>query len=459
MVDKVNHPVAAEIMSRFVQRTIRSKQYDARAKERLPGGDTRAATYFSPYPAYMMSGNGCYLFDVDGNKYLDLLNNYTSLIHGHAHPEIIVAANAQLKNGTVFGAASEIQFQHAEHLCDRIRSMDQIRYCNSGTEATLLAWRLMRAAGNKPKIAKFEGCYHGWHDYAQWSVNVDPENMGPADRPNMTPGSAGITDGARDTMLMLPLNENAFQMIEEHAHELAGVAIEPVLGGGMLTVDGAFLQKLREVTQKVGVLLHFDEVITGFRLAIGGWQELGGVLPDVATYGKIIGGGLPIGAVACSKEMVAIAQKTDDGFSAAGTFSGNPMTLATGAAMLKYLQENRHIYEDMMAKGEFLRNGFNDWTASKGYPFCMTGIGSMFQIHAKEDLPVVPRDLPGQDEEALAELQLYFRLNNVLLPWMHLAFFSAAHTQDDIEEMLRAFKASVEGVMNSKKDSAKPDRH
>lgn len=171
------------------------------------------------------------------------------------------------------------------------------------------------------------------------------------------------------------------------------------------------------------------------------------MLPDIATYGKIIGGGLPIGAVACSKEMVATAQKTDDGFSAAGTFSGNPLTLTTGAATLKYLQENRHIYDDMMAKGEYLRNGFNEYCVSNGYPFCMTGIGSMFQIHAKAELPVLPRDLVEQDEEALAQLQLQFRLNNILLPWMHLAIFSAAHTQDDLAQMLRAFRASVAGVM------------
>jgi glutamate-1-semialdehyde aminotransferase len=315
----------------------------------------------------------------------------------------------------------------------------------------MLAWRLMRAASNKPIIAKFEGCYHGWHDYAQWSVFADPDTMGPEDRPHMSPGSAGIPEGAKDTMLVLPFNENAFRLIEEHAHVLAGVAIEPVLGGGMLTVDKAFLQHLREVTQKVGVLLHFDEVITGFRLALGGCQELTGVLPDVATYGKIIGGGLPVGAVACSKEMVAIAQKTDDGFSAAGTFSGNPLTLSTGAAILQYLQENRQIYAEMMRQGEFLRTGFNEWTRSRGYPFCMTGIGSMFQIHAKAELPVLARDLIEQDEEALTELQLHFRLNNVLLPWMHLAFFSAAHTQQDIEDMLQAFKASVAGVMASNK--------
>ena len=206
------------------------------------------------------------------------------------------------------------------------------------------------------------------------------------------------------------------------------------------------MQKLREVTRKTGLLLHFDEVITGFRLALGGCQELSGVLPDIATYGKIIGGGLPIGAVACSKEMVAIAQQTDDGFSAAGTFSGNPLTLSTGAAMLQHLQENSGIYGEMMAKGETLRNGFNEWCRENGYGFCMTGIGSMFQIHAKAQLPKWPRDLLGQDEDALADLQLHFRLNDILLPWMHLAFFSASHDQEILEAMLAGFKKSVEGV-------------
>jgi glutamate-1-semialdehyde 2,1-aminomutase len=369
---------------------------------------------------------------------------------GHGPEAVLKAIHEQCELGMSYGTPHTREVEFTKRLIECVPCAEQAMVCNSGTESTLLAWRLMRAATNKPKIAKFEGCYHGWHDYAQWSVYADPEKMGSDDRPNMVAGSAGIPDGARDTVIVLPFNENAFEMIAEYAHELAGVAIEPVLGGGMLTVERAFLQKLRDVTQKAGVLLHFDEVITGFRLALGGCQELTGILPDIATYGKIIGGGLPVGAVACSKEMVAVARKTDDGFSAAGTFSGNPMTLATGAAVLKQLQENDHIYNEMMTKGEFLRNGFNDWAASRGYPFCMAGIGSLFQIHSLADVPALPRDLVGEDEEALAELQLHFRLNNILVPWMHLAFFSAAHTQGDIEEMLRAFKASVEAVMQSK---------
>ena len=439
------------ILQELRDRTPKSGEYWEQSKDLVPGGLMSGARKMEPYPVYVERGKGAYIWDIDGNRYIDCAMSYGVHVLGHGPVPVLKALQAQAEQGVSYGMPHTREVEFTKRLIECVPCAELAMVCNTGTESTLLAWRLMRAAVNKPKIAKFEGCYHGWHDYAQWSVTVDPENMGPAERPNMTPGSGGIPDGARDTMLMLPFNESAFQLIEEHAHELAGVAIEPVLGGGMLTVDKAFIQKLREVTQKVGVLLHFDEVITGFRLALGGCQELTGVLPDVATYGKIIGGGLPIGAVVCSKEMVAVAQKTDDGFSVAGTFSGNPLTLTTGAATLKYLQENSDIYADMMAKGEFLRDGFNEWCASKGYPFCMTGIGSMFQIHAKADLPVVPRDLLGQDEEALAELQLHFRFNNVLLPWMHLAFFSAAHTQEDLEEMLRAFKASVEGVMNSRK--------
>jgi glutamate-1-semialdehyde 2,1-aminomutase len=437
------------LLQELRDRTPKSGKYWEQSKDLVPGGLMSGARKMEPYPVYIERGKGAYIWDIDGNRYIDCAMSFGVHVLGHGPAPVLKALHEQAELGMSYGTPHTREVEFTKRLIECVPCAELAMVCNTGTESTLLAWRLMRAASNKPKIAKFEGCYHGWHDYAQWSVFADPKTMGPEDRPNMAPGSAGIPDGAKSTVLVLPFNENAFRLIEEHAHELAGVAIEPVLGGGMLTVDKAFLQKLRQVTQKVGVLLHFDEVITGFRLALGGCQELSGVLPDVATYGKIIGGGLPIGAVACAKEMVAIAQKTDDGFSAAGTFSGNPLTLSTGAAMLKYLQENRRIYDDMMAKGEFLRNGFNEWTASKGYPFCMTGIGSMFQIHAKAELPLVPRDLLGQDEDALGELQLYFRLNNILLPWMHLAFFSAAHNQTDLEEMLQAFKASVEGVMKS----------
>jgi glutamate-1-semialdehyde 2,1-aminomutase len=286
-----------------------------------------------PYPVYVECGKGAYTWDIDGNRYIDCAMSFGVHVLGHGPEAVLKALHEQCELGMSYGMPHTREVEFTRRLIECVPCAEIAMVCNTGTESTMLAWRLMRAATNKPMIAKFEGCYHGWHDYAQWSVFADPETMGPEDRPNMSPGSAGIPDGAKNTVLLLPFNDSAFQLIEEHAHELAGVAIEPVLGGGMLTVDRTFLGKLRDVTRKAGVLLHFDEVITGFRLALGGCQELTGVLPDVATYGKIIGGGLPIGAVACSKDMVAIAQKTDDGFSAAGTFSGNPLSLTTGAAI------------------------------------------------------------------------------------------------------------------------------
>jgi len=434
------------ILDELRRRTPKSGDYWRQARDLVPGGLISGARKMEPYPIYIERAKGPHIWDIDGNRYIDCAMSFGVHVLGHGPEPVLKALHEQSELGMSYGTPHTREVDFTSRLIECVPCAEIAMLCNSGTEATMLAWRLMRAATDKPKIAKFEGCYHGWHDYAQWSVFADPDHMGPEERPHRVPGSAGIPDGAKDTVMVLPFNDHAFDLIEAHAHELAGVAIEPVLGGGMLTVDKAFLQKLRDVTRKCGVLLHFDEVITGFRLALGGCQELTGVLPDVATYGKIIGGGLPIGAVACSKEMVAIAQKTDDGFSAAGTFSGNPLTLSTGTAMLKHLQENDHIYPEMMETGEYLRHGFNTHCGDNDRPFCMTGIGSMFQIHAKKELPKLPRDLLGQDDEALAALQLHFRLNEILLPWMHLAFFSAAHTREDVETMLRAFIYSVEGV-------------
>jgi glutamate-1-semialdehyde 2,1-aminomutase len=437
------------LLRELANRTPKSGKYWEKARDLVPGGLISGARKMQPYPVYIEKAKGAYMWDIDGNRYIDNVCSFGVHVLGHCPDAILDAIHDQAEKGTSFATPHTREVDFTQRLIECVPCAEMSMVCNTGTEATLLAWRLMRAATGKQKIAKFEGCYHGWHDFAQWSVFADPDYMGPDDRPNMVPGSAGIPNGARDSMLVLPLNEHAFDLIEAHAHELAGVAIEPILGGGMLPVDKAYLEKLREVTRKHGLLLHFDEVITGFRVAIGGCQELTGVLPDLATYGKIVGGGLPIGAIGCSKNLVSVAQKTDDGFSAAGTFSGNPLTLATGAATLKYLQENQHIYGEMKAKGDFLRNGFNDYCRGKEYPFCMTGYGSMFQIHAKAELPRFPRELIGQDNEALAELQLRFRLNNVLLPWMHLAFFGAAHTQSNVADMLATFKASVDGVMTA----------
>jgi glutamate-1-semialdehyde 2,1-aminomutase len=270
------------ILKELRDRTPKSGEYWEQSKDLVPGGLMSGARKMEPYPVYVERGKGAYTWDIDGNRYIDCAMSFGVHVLGHGPETVLEALQKQCVLGMSYGTPHTREVEFTQRLIECVPCAELAMVCNTGTESTMLAWRLMRAATNKPKIAKFEGCYHGWHDYAQWSVSIDPENMGPDDRPNMTPGSAGIPDGAKDSVLVLPFHESAFQMIEEHAHELAGVAIEPVIGGGMLTVDRAFLQKLREVTQKAGVLLHFDEVITGFRLALGGCQELTGVLPDVA---------------------------------------------------------------------------------------------------------------------------------------------------------------------------------
>jgi glutamate-1-semialdehyde 2,1-aminomutase len=373
---------------------------------------------------------------------------YGPLLLGHAPPILKSAIIEQLQKGTTYGTPHQLEVEYAKKLIECVPCADGVLVCNSGTEATMQGIRIMRAYTGKDKIAKFEGAYHGWHDYASWSVYMDPEKIGPVEQPNAYPESAGIPSNVKDNVLVLPFHDRAFDLIEEHAAELAGVMIEPVFGNWMVPTGAEYLKKLREVTQRLGIPLMFDEVITGFRMALGGGQEYYEVLPDLATYGKIVGGGLPVGAVGCTNEMLT-AVTAEVSISVSGTFSGNPTTLAAGNAMLGYLMENQQVYDEMAAKGDRLRDGFNDWSRAKGYPATMTGLGSMFQLHMKEPPITKIRDLLGQHQDALNDLQYYLRLNGIFIPWCHLAFFSTAHTDEDIEQILEAHKISVEATLSA----------
>ncbi len=436
-----------ELQEAVRQQTPESGALWQASQDIVPGGLLSVARKFKPYPFYTARGDGPYIWDVDGNRYIDCCTAYGVLLLGHRPPLVLEAIQAQLECGTIYGTPHPLEIEFARQFIECVPCAERMLLCNSGTEATMQAIRVMRAYSGKDKLAKFEGAYHGWHDYASWSVFADPEGMGPADRPNPVPASAGIPAAVQDTLLMLPYNESAFDLIEEHASELAGVMVEPVFGGGTIPMAREFLHKLREVTQRLGILLLFDEVITGFRLALGGAQEFYGVTADLATYGKVIGGGLPVGAVGCSREVMESVIHADFSISIAGTFSGNPLTLAAGSAVLKYLRENPQFYPEMSAKGERLRDGFNAFAASQGWPAFMTGVGSMFQIHLKDAPITAPRDMIGRLEDPLGDLQLYLRLNGLFIPWLHLAFISAAHSDEDLEEVLRIHQVSVEACL------------
>ena len=443
MVDKAQHPVAAEIIKRFVQRTIRSKQYDARAKERLPGGDTRAATYFAPYPAYMASGKGCNLFDVDGNKYLDLLNNYTSLIHGHAHPDIIAAANAQLENGTVFGSAGEIQFQHAEHLCDRISSMDQVRYCNSGTEATLFAIRAARAFTGRDIFIKMDGGYHGCHDAVEVNIFADP-NSADATVKHIGPGvPASVLEDVR----IVPFNDldAVEEMLKTNADKVAAILTEPLMGAaGVIRPQPGYLKGLRTLADKYNAVLIFDEVMT-FRLSNGGLQETEDVQPDLTTLAKIIGGGLPVGAFGGHQDIMSRfdpAHETPIFHS--GTFNGNNITLAAGmAAMRLYDQVAVNRLNQM---GERLRDGLTAALKEAGLKGCVSGLGSLLQLHWQDRQPANAKDsIVGMMKAGELPRLIHLELMNrgVYSARRGMFCLSTPMTQGDIDNAVVAFRETL----------------
>lgn len=438
-----------ELVQAIIEQSPKSGALWKSSQDVVPGGLLSLARKFKPYPFYTQRGQGPYIWDVDENRYIDCCSSYGVLLLGHRPQVVLDALKEQEQRGTAFGTPHPMEIQFAERFIECVPCAERMLLCNSGTEATMQGIRIMRSYTGKDKIAKFETGYHGWHDYASWNMSLDPETMGPPDRPNLVPASAGIPKAVEDTVLVLPVNESAFSLIEEYADELAGVMIEPVFGTGTIPMTKEFLQKLRDVTKRVGVPLMFDEVITGFRMALGGAQEFFGIEPDIATYGKIIGGGLPIGAVGCSTEYMDKILSSDLSMSVAGTFSGNPLTLAAGYALLGYLMENSHIYDELNAKGDRLRNGFNEFARAKGWPATMTGVASLFQTHFKEPPIETPRDTLDQHYDALGDLQLYLRLNGVFIPWIHLGFLSAAHSEEDVEEVLRVHQIAVESSLTS----------
>ena len=443
MADKVQHPIAEEIRKRFAQRTVRSKDLDARAKERLPGGDTRAATYFAPYPAYMASGSGCYLYDVDGNAYLDLLNNYTSLIHGHAHPDIIAAVRTQLEKGTVFGAAGEIQFQHAEHLCNRITSMDQVRYCNSGTEATLFAIRAARAFTGKDIFIKMDGGYHGCHDAVEVNIFADPNPEGSPAK-HIGPGVPG---SVLEDVWVVPFNDlDAVEnMLKTNVDKVAAILTEPLMGAaGAICPQPGYLKGLRTLADKYNVVLIFDEVMT-FRLSTGGLQEIEGVQPDLTTLAKIIGGGLPIGAFGGRKDIMSRFDPAhEDPIFHSGTFNGNNITLAAG--MIAMTLYDQAAVTRLNQLGDRLRDGFTAALKEVGLKGCVSGMGSLLQLHWRDRKPANATD----SKVALTKAGELPRL--VHLEMMNRGVYSAGRgmfslstpmTQADIDKAVVSFRETL----------------
>ena len=400
----------------------------------MPGGDTRTVTSFSPHPLYVAEASGCRLVDVDGNVYLDLLGNYTSMIHGHAHPEIVAAITAQAARGTGYAAGTEHAVDLAELMVDRVPGLDAIRFCNSGTEATLNAIRAARAATGRPAIVKFEGGYHGSHDTVEISVAPPLAAAGGADAPVAVPEEPGIPGSVIDEVSVAPFNDLGATERVVRSTRPAAVIVEPLLGAtGTIPPRPGFLAGIRSVCDEVGAVLIFDEVIS-LRLAVGGAEEWSGVRPDLATFGKIIGGGLPVGAFGGRADIMAMYAPPDPVLVQSGTFNANPMTMAAGAAAMRLLDAPAiHRLERMGAR---FAEGLAKAAADAGIGAVVTGMGSLWTLHFTPADVVDYRTKAGADPALQRLFHLALLTEGVFSAPRGMFALSTVMTDDDIDEAL-----------------------
>jgi glutamate-1-semialdehyde 2,1-aminomutase len=358
--------------------TSNSQRLFTEAQNFIPGGvnsPVRAFKSVGGDPLFIKSAKGAYMTDEDGNQYIDLINSWGPMILGHGNEGIETAVASTIKNSMSFGAPTAAEVEMAKTICDLIPSIEKVRMVNSGTEATMSAVRLARGYTSREKIVKFEGCYHGHGDSFLIAAGSGAITLG-------TPDSPGVTKGVAKDTITLPYNDlpSVVALVKNYGAEIAAIIIEPVAGnmGCVLPKEG-YLQGLREVCDEHGIVLIFDEVMTGFRLSIGGVQSLYGVNPDLTTLGKIIGGGMPVGAYGGKKEIMDYVSPQGPVYQA-GTLSGNPVAMAAGLSMLNQLKFNKSIYEQLEEITEYIAIGFQKNLDQLGLNYTMNRIGSMVSV-------------------------------------------------------------------------------
>jgi glutamate-1-semialdehyde 2,1-aminomutase len=365
----------------FEIQTSRSSAIAERVQRVMPGGDTRSVTFYTPFPLALVRGEGHRVWDADGNEFIDVLNNYTALVHGHAAPAIVRAIQDQAPQGTVFPAPSELQAEVAERICERVASVERVRFTNSGSEAVLQAIRIARAVTGRDDIVKADGGYHGSWEQVPMSLAQPHGHVAEDDRAAPVARGTGIPRAVQDLVHMVRYNDVASleATMREQGGRIAALIFEPVLGEGVIPGDPTFFAAARRLADEHGALLVLDEVVTA-RLAWGGHQSVLGVEPDLTTFGKVIGGGLPVGAVGGRHEIMAAFDPRRRGYvSHSGTFNGNPMTMAAGRASLDLLTAGE--IDRINAMGERLAEGLRRGFRSAGVDGGVTAYGSFLHLH------------------------------------------------------------------------------
>jgi glutamate-1-semialdehyde 2,1-aminomutase len=437
-------------VTEFKTRTTKSFRLYEEAKDLIPGGVNANAKFYAPYPLYAKKAAGSKLIDVDGNEYIDFLLGFGPLILGHGHPEIIDTIHNHFKEfGTsLFGAQDEFMIKLSKKLRELLQNDFLYRYTNSGNEATLNAFRLVKGSTRRMKVAKFEGHYHGWHEYTDVSVSPPLDRAGPELTPKPVPQTKVLPEYILENSIILPFNniEAVEHIIRENKDELAGVILEPVARGYMIPYHD-FLQELREVTEKYDVLLIFDEVVTGFRIGLSGAQGFFGVKPDIVTLGKIVGGGFPIGVVGGRTEILnqfspEEAQSVDDTIFHSGTFNANSVTISAGLKTLEILQRSGS-YTHIEGLAADIRKGISDIIEDYNIDVQISGIGSLFNILFTESSIRNYRDYARADHRKrwLFDLAMYNK--GIHLAPQHCSFTSLAHSKEDVDALLTATRKSL----------------
>ncbi len=450
MLDEVkNLPIIQELMAKQ-KKTM--EVHEQRQKDGVMSFFTSGPRHAPFVPLIIKEAKGCRFIDIDGNEFIDTAMSYGPLILGHAPDCVVKAVQEAVAHGTSVVVGHELEHKHAKLIIDNVACAERCMFTNSGTEATMQAIKIARAYSGREKIAKFEGGYHGTHPDVLVSSNLGTERRGPADRPEAVIDCPGVCRQITNTTMVLPRdNEAAFGIIRENAKDLACVILEPV-GPGWPKLNIEFLRELRKVTQEAGVLLVFDEVVTGFRTCFGGAQDRWNIVPDLTTFGKIIGGGLPMAAVVGKREIMEVGVTTGDPLEdiktkvhMVGTNVGNMVSCAAGFAQLSYLKENKEkVYPYLKEQGERLANEVFTYAQENNLPFRMMGIESAFAAHFLEDDPENMRQLE-QNSNHIAEkmLSYYMRRHGIYMCDSHVAFISTAHTPKDIDSIINALKASL----------------
>ncbi len=418
----------------------RSEQLFERAVKRIPGGvnsPVRAYGAIGEAPRFIEKADGCYIYDVDGNRYIDYIDSWGPMILGHNFPAVKESVVKACENGLSFGCATEIEVEMAEFICENIPHIEMIRMVNSGTEAVMSAVRAARGFTGKNKIIKFAGCYHGHSDAMLVSAGSGVMTSG-------VPDSAGVPEGCTEDTMTAVYNDlsSVETLLSQAEGQTAAVIVEPVGANmGVVLPKEGFLKGLRELCDKYGALLIFDEVITGFRLAFGGAAEYFGVKPDLVTYGKIIGAGMPVGAYGGRKEIMEMISPAGAVYQA-GTLSGNPIAMSAGLTQLKYLHAHPEVYKGLEEKGEKLYGGMKKILEEAGLSYQINHISSLASLFFTEEEVVDYQSAKTSDTKAFAE---YFK--GMLGMGIHMApsqfeamFLSDAHTDEAIEKTLDAVK-------------------